>query len=143
MLRRQVTSLVTLVVLALAPTAIRAQEDDVSGSWIAVQAERDGILAQDLVGHELIMENGRFAVARPGSTLYAGTYALDPVADPPAIDFVHEAGSLLGTTWEGIYELNGNRLVICDDAGDPDAGRPQDFSTSPGSGDVLLTFQRR
>jgi uncharacterized protein (TIGR03067 family) len=129
---------------ALAPAlGALAQENDVAGSWVAVKAEREGMLAEDLVGHELIFEGNRFAIASRGAVVYAGTYALDPVAEPPAIDFQHEAGRLVGTSWEGIYELNADRLVICDDAADPNNGRPGDFTTSPGSGRVMITFTRR
>jgi uncharacterized protein (TIGR03067 family) len=130
---RLVPRLVLLSAWATVAGPAMAQEGDVSGSWVAVQAEREGEAAQDLVGHELVFEGNRFVIGQAGQALYAGTYALDPVSDPPSIDFQHEAGQLVGTTWEGIYELNVNRLVICDDAVDPDTGRPGDFSTSSGS----------
>lgn len=146
MQRRRALRLLTvaaLVALASGPQPAYAQENDVTGSWFVVEAERNGVAAPDLVGHELVFQGERFAIGLRGRILYEGSYAIDPVADPPSIDFQHQLGEAAGATWEGIYELNGDRLVICDDAADPNAGRPQDFTTSSGSGHVLLTFTRR
>ena len=134
MLRPVGRLLVVLAAMATWTLGAIAQESDVSGSWVAVKAQRNGIEARDLVGHELVFQGNRFLIAAHGMELFAGTYALDPVADPPAIDFQNEAGQLVGTTWEGIYELNGNSLVICDDAADPNVSRPTDFTTTPNSG---------
>jgi uncharacterized protein (TIGR03067 family) len=65
---------------------------------------------------------------------------MDPSAKPAAIDFEHTEGALKGK--EGIYILDGDRLVVCDNAPNTDKGRPAAFEATSGSGYVLITFMR-
>ena len=51
-------------------------------------------------------------------------------------------GSLAGTTWLGIYRRDGETLQVCDNAADPARPRPTGFDAKPGSGAVLVTFER-
>ena len=44
--------------------------------------------------------------------------------------------------WKGIYALDGGTLTICDNAPNPDDGRPAAFEARSGSGYVLITFKR-
>ena len=48
--------------------------------------------------------------------IYQGTYTIDPSAKPATIDFRNTAGEMKGTTWQGIYEMQGDVLRICDNA---------------------------
>ena len=110
------------------------------GTWIALQAQRDGAPDPDALGHRLTFAANRFTIEAKGKLLYAGTYTLDPAAEPARIDFRHDEGEVKGAVWEGIYRLEGEGLVICDDAFDPKRERPTQFTTSPSSGHVLITF---
>ena len=112
------------------------------GTWIALQAQRDGAPDPDALGHRLTFAASRFTIEAKGKLLYAGTYTLDPSAEPALIDFRHDEGEAKGAVWEGIYRLEGERLVICDDAFDPKKERPTAFTTVPGSGHVLISFER-
>ncbi len=114
---------------------------DLQGTWIAVQAKRDGRSAGDTVGNRLLFTGSHFAIqSKDGRTLYAGTITLDPSARPPAIDFEHTEGVLRGETWQGIYELDGDSLTICDDA--PDVGQPRPAAFDANNGYIVLTFRR-
>ena len=114
-----------------------------NGTWSALKAERDGKGADDVVGHRISMTGNRFLIrAKDGKTLYEGTLRVDPGAKPAAIDFEHTGGTLKGKTWKGIYALEGDTLLICDNAPNLDKPRPAAFEAKAGSGYVLITFVR-
>lgn len=143
MLKRIVPCALLLAAAVLAGPPARAQEDGLIGSWVAIEAQRDGAAAPDLLGQYLTFTADAFEITARGQPLYAGTYTADPVTFPSRIDFDHQAGQLTGYTWEGIYRLEGRYLLICDDAADINAVRPEDFATTPGSGYVMVTYERR
>lgn len=135
--------LVTAVALAALMGPAQAQEAGLTGTWVATAAERDGAPAPDLLGHVLTFDDG-FAILGPdGAMLYAGDYATDPAATPPAIDFNNVSGLAAGQVWRVIYRLEGDTLTTVDDAPDPEKGRPTEFAAPAGSGLVLLTFERK
>ena len=132
----------TGLVLAFAQPAEEAQKQ-LQGTWTAIQAERDGKAADDVVGHRLSFTGNRFQIqSKDGKLLYAGTVRVDPSAKPAAIDFEHTEGTLKGKAWLGIYALAGDTLTVCDNAPNLDMGRPAAFAATSGSGYVLITFAR-
>jgi uncharacterized protein (TIGR03067 family) len=136
------TTLVTALVTGAAPQAEEAQKK-LQGAWTAAKAERDGKAADDVLGHQLSFAGNTFQIrSKDGKVLYAGTVRLDPAAKPAAIDFEHTEGALKGKAWKGIYALDGESLRVCDNAPDPDKGRPEAFEAKAGSGYVLITFRR-
>jgi uncharacterized protein (TIGR03067 family) len=113
------------------------------GTWTAVKAERDGKAADDIVGHRLSFTGNRFQIRpRDGKLLYGGTFRVDPGKKPATFDFEHTEGALKGTTWKGIYALDGDTLTTCDNGPNPDKGRPAAFEAKAGSGYILITFKR-
>jgi uncharacterized protein (TIGR03067 family) len=130
-----------LVLTGALPT--EATKAELQGSWTAIKAERDGKGADEVVGHRLSFAGNGFQIrSRDGKSLYAGTVRVDPRAKPAAIDFTHKQGVLSGKAWKGIYVLDGDTLTICDNAQNPDKGRPTAFEAKSGSGNVLITFKR-
>jgi len=118
-------------------------EKGLQGIWMATQAEQDGKAAEDVVGHRLSLTGNRFQIrSQDGKSLYAGIFRVDPRANPAAIDFAHNEGTLKGKAWKGIYALDGDTLTICDNAPDLDKGRPSTLEAKVGSGYVLITFKR-
>jgi uncharacterized protein (TIGR03067 family) len=134
-------ALVGLLLTALTPAAA-SDAGQLQGTWRLVEAQRDGAPAAELVGNLLELADGRCRISVDGNLLYAGTIALEPAAAPARIDFRHDDGPASGQVWEGIYQLEGGRLSICDDAPDVAKPRPTSFTTSPGSGHVLIIFER-
>jgi uncharacterized protein (TIGR03067 family) len=113
------------------------------GTWTATRAERDGQAADDIVGHRLSFTGNRFEIrSKDGQLLYTGTVKVDPGARPAAIDFQHTEGARSGRAWKGIYAVDADTLRICDNAPNPDKGRPAAFEARTGSGHVLVTFKR-
>jgi uncharacterized protein (TIGR03067 family) len=135
--------LIASALLCMTNAALAADPAALHGAWTAVEAERDGVAAPELIGHRLELGGTAFTISSPdGRLLYGGTYTVDPAAQPAAIDFRQDEGLAKGQTWEGIYRLDGDRLTIVDDAPDPARGRPDAFAAPVGSGRVLLTFAR-
>jgi hypothetical protein len=54
---------------------------------------------------------------------------------------VNTEGNLKGT-WQGIFQLDGVTLKICDNAPDMTKPRPAGFAAPAGSGHILIVFTR-
>ena len=98
---------------------------NLQGNWTAVRAERDGRAAADIVGHALLIEDGKFSIQENGVTIFGGTLWLDESTSPAAIDFRHTGYSSAGKTWRGIYRIDGDALTVCDNAGEMGAAARQ------------------
>ena len=146
-MRRLIWSMCGLV-LGTGPVPAFAQQAEeprkkLQGAWVATKAQRDGKAADDVVGHRLSFTGTRFQIrSRDGKALYEGTFQVDAKAKPAAIDFEHTKGALKGKAWKGIYALDGDTLMTCDNAPNPGKGRPAAFEAKKGSGHVLITFKR-
>ena len=116
--------------------------DALQGTWVAESAERNAKAADDLRGHQLTFAGDRFTIRSKGKVIYQGAYIIDPSAKPATIDFRNTAGEMKGKTWLGIYEMEGDVLRICDNAGDVAKGRPAAFAAGAGSGHILISFKR-
>ncbi len=128
---------------AAVPRAMSANAtDSLQGTWTAVGAERDGREAADVIGHVVVFNGTTFSIQEKGATIYEGTFTADASTEPWTIDFKHTGRSLAGKTWLGVYRLDGEMLTICDNAGDVQNSRPAGFRTKPGSGLVMVTFER-
>ena len=129
-----------LMVAGVLPAAAQAA---LQGTWIATKVETNGAASPEVVGHRLSFSGDRFEIkSKDGKAVYAGTVRTEPKATPAAIDFAHSLGALNGKAWKGIYKLDGDTLIVCDNAADLAKGRPAAFEAKRGSGYVLLTFVR-
>jgi uncharacterized protein (TIGR03067 family) len=63
-------------------------------------------------------------------------YRLDPTRTPKGIDVVSPRGEL----WPGIYDLQGDILILCLEEGG--GGRPTAFATDPGQEIFLYRLRR-
>jgi uncharacterized protein (TIGR03067 family) len=118
-------------------------EANLQGNWTATKAERDGKAAEDVVGHRLALTGNRFHIqSKDGKLVYAGSVRMDANTKPAAIDFENTEGTAKGQAWKGIYALDGDTLMIVDNAPDPKKARPAAFEAKSGSGYVLITFKR-
>ena len=121
---------------------VEAQKS-LEGTWTATKAEREGKAADDVIGHRLSFVGDRFHIqSKDAKSVYAGAFRVDVSANPAAIDFEHTEGGLRGKTWKGIYALDGDTLIICDNAEDLDKPRPAAFEAKSGSGYIVITFKR-
>ena len=131
-----------LLAVGLGVHAFAQATAKLGGAWTAVSAERNGKPADELKGHRLTFAGDTFVIQRDGKTLYKGTFKTDPAKKPAQIDFRNTEGETKGQTWRGIYLLEGDTLKTVDNAPDPKNPRPAQFTTTPDSGHVMLTFKR-
>src|SRR5262245_27301291 len=90
------------------------------GIWVATAAQRDGQPAADVIGHQIRFSDNTFQIrSKTGTTLYMGTYRVDPGKKPATIDFEHTGGELKGKVWKGVYLCGNDTLKICDNAANP------------------------
>ena len=87
-----------------------------------------------------LVVRGKHYTFHTGQQTIEGTHRLDPSQDPKTIDAVRSKGPDRGKTLRGIYELNGDTYKVC--FAEPDKERPEEFSTTEGSGHRLLVFKR-
>jgi uncharacterized protein (TIGR03067 family) len=120
----------------------RKERQKLQGAWRAVAGARDGkAMARELIDagdFRLHFDDDRATVRMAETQETRGTkahgiYKLDVRKKPPALDLV---GASDGKTLFCIYRWEGDRLQLC---GSPKE-RPTDFTTSPGSGRMLLTL---
>jgi len=122
-------------------SAPKTDLDRIQGTWDLVLAMKDGKpLAEDKVKQTTIMFKGdkfRF----PGSAEYAtsqeGTIKLDESKKPKEMDAISTEKEVM----LGIYKLEENGYKVCfAPAGKP---RPTEFNSTPGSGNILQSWQRK
>jgi uncharacterized protein (TIGR03067 family) len=114
-----------------------ADLEKLQGAWEVVETQNQNGRMQNVNEHsKLIIKGDRFGWSNPDD----GIFKLDPTKTPKTIDYW--LGSVNDPTkaWQGIYELNGDTFRDC--MAPPGQPRPTDFSTPPGSGRTMQTFQR-
>jgi uncharacterized protein (TIGR03067 family) len=137
------TSLRALPLAVLLAACTAGADPGLEGTWRAVEAERDGAPAPDVVGHRLSFSGERFRIVdADGAPIYQGSWSADPAATPAAIDFVNDAGEAAGVTWLGAYALEDATLTTVDNAPDPTRPRPSELAAPAGSGYVMIVFAR-
>ena len=85
------------------------------GTWRAVRIETGGgpVPAEIAATVRYVFEDDRVRLLEGDQPAEEGAIRLDPEADPRAFDFTATAGPQTGTTAQGIYRVDGDRLVMC------------------------------
>jgi uncharacterized protein (TIGR03067 family) len=116
--------------------ALRALE----GEWAFTSLEVDGNAVPDdvLKRSRISMDGDRFRTDSPEAT-YEGIFTIDAEAEPAHIDIAFVAGPEAGNTCHGIFEHDGDELVLCLALA---GARPAKFATRAGSGHALERLHR-
>jgi uncharacterized protein (TIGR03067 family) len=111
------------------------------GEWHFASQQMDGVVlpAKALAHARLLIDGDRFRMESPEAT-YEGVLTIDVEVAPPhiTIDFVE--GPEAGNQSYGIYELTGDRLMLC--LGLAGSSRPAQFAARKGSGHALQHLRR-
>ena len=83
----------------------------------------------------------KFTVKRGTEVIAAGTSKLDSTQNPQALDVTYTEGPDKGTTFKGIYQIDGDTVKFFR-AGKPEDPRPSEFKTKAGSGSFVSVYQR-
>ena len=136
--------------------AVLREREALRGFWIPVRYEQGLTLGGDPGFGDFAadVDADRWLIRYGDGEPFPWRFTPDPAAGPKRIDFegTRPAGprGVAGPdaaeryTRLGIYELDGDRLTLCFSAVEPvRAGRrPADFSAGPGSGRILVVFER-
>lgn len=123
--------------------AIKQDRKRIAGTWRVVALEVNGNKAMEEDARKLTVVNGSdgtWTLFSEGKEISKGTSTFDPTKKPKAIDFTPTKGEGKGKQYLGIYELGERTRKLC--FAPPGKDRPAEFSSTPGSEYVLVTFER-
>jgi uncharacterized protein (TIGR03067 family) len=138
-----------VLAVALAAAADKPKPDEkaelakLQGTWKVVSVEEDGkpLPAEEVRGWSLTVEGPNYTF-RNGREAVEGTYKLNPLQNPGAIDATRGSGAAKGKTLWGIYRVAGDDLKICFNKPGEEV-RPKELKTGgEGGGHRLYVFQR-
>lgn len=139
--------LVTLTAIASADDAkdeaIKKDRKLIEGTWRIVTLEINGNKSSDEDAKKLSVVNspdGVWSLLSEGKEVAKGTNSFDPSKKPKTIDFTITEGGGKGNMHLGIYELGEKSRKLCFAPSGKD--RPTEFTSTPGSEHILVTFQR-
>jgi uncharacterized protein (TIGR03067 family) len=141
-----VALLCTLVLTASGGTGARADDKaDVAkelkqfeGTWTFESVETAGKEqpAADFNGMTVVFEGDKFTVKKGDEVIQTATQKLDPSRSPKTIDVAVIGGLNKGAVMLGIYEISGDTLKVCFDAGGKN--RPAEFKTASDSQTLVV-----
>jgi uncharacterized protein (TIGR03067 family) len=142
-----------VLVLALLGSSTGAQEktgdaskdkEHLQGIWQAMSLEQNGEQAPaEQVNMFQLHFKGDKVVFLPKADNREHAYHLDLKAEPKGMDITPGDGDKKGEKLPcAIYNLTGDKLIICIDKEGKHGQRPGAFKTSPGDGLVLITLER-
>lgn len=114
---------------------------ELEGTWELVSMERDGKELKLLMDARTIITGDRFVFKVGDVVDSSGTMKLNPTRKPKAVDIIYNEGRTKGKTYKGIYEINGDMAKVCRPRS-PDADRPIEFKTKPGSDCETFVYKR-
>jgi uncharacterized protein (TIGR03067 family) len=124
-------------------TADQGDVKQMEGEWLSVAVEQAGEkVPEDTLkknGSKTTIADGKMDILTDGKPDQV-SFTLDPTKSPKGIDTVALGGSRKGKVTLGIYKLEGDRLTMCVRL--KGEGRPTEFATKQGSGDMLMVFER-
>jgi uncharacterized protein (TIGR03067 family) len=111
------------------------------GEWHFDSQHLDGVVmsAKALARSRLLIDGDRFRMESP-EAIYEGVLVLDVDVTPPHLTIHFVEGPEAGNQSYGIYELSGDRLMLC--LGLAGSSRPTAFVATKGSGHALQHFRR-
>jgi uncharacterized protein (TIGR03067 family) len=123
--------------------AIKKDRQRIEGTWRVVALEVNGNKATAEDARKLTVVNGpdgTWSLLSEGKEISKGTSTIDPTKRPKALDFTPTEGEGKGNHFLGIYELGETTRKVC--FAPPGKARPTEFTSTPGSEQVLVTFER-
>jgi len=123
--------------------AIKKDRQQIEGTWRIVALEINGNKSNDEDAKKLTVVNGpdgTWSLLSEGKEISKGTNSFDPTKRPKTIDFTPTEGGGKDNLHLGIYELGEKTRKLC--FAPPGKDRPTEFTSTPGSEHILVTFER-
>lgn len=134
---------VGVLIAAAAREDAKKDLDKMQGTWLLVSGERDGtkFTDEEIKQTRLIIRGETFSIPKSSvGTSQEGTFTIDPSKKPKQMDSTQGGGPDKGKTWLGIYEVDDSTQKVC--FSPPGKDRPKEFSSKPGSGQLLQVWKR-
>lgn len=132
------------VLIAADPSDDAAKKDlaKFQGNWSLISAERDGKKTpdEDAKKIKLTIQGNKFVLRKDSVVISEGTMTLDPSKKPKEIEETITTGPNKGKVFSAIYEIDDEQHKICFAAAGKE--RPTEFSSLPGSGQLLQVWKR-
>ena len=123
--------------------SIKKDRHLIEGTWRIVALEIDGNKSSEEDAKKLTVVNGSdgtWSLRSEGNEISKGTSTIDPTKKPKSIDLTPTEGGGKDKLHLGIYELGEKTRKLC--FAPPGKDRPAEFSSTPGSEHILVTFER-
>ena len=123
--------------------AIKKDRQQIAGTWRIVALVVNGNPVKPEDAKKLTVVNGddgTWSLRSEEKEISKGTSTFNPTKKPKTIDFVPTDGGGQGEQHQGIYELGEQTRRLCFSG--PGKERPTEFSSLPGSEQILVTFER-
>jgi uncharacterized protein (TIGR03067 family) len=123
--------------------AIKKDRKQIEGTWRVIELVIDGNKATEEDAKKFTVVNGSdgtWILRDEDREINRGTSTIDPTKKPKAIDFTVTEGDGKGNQHKGICELGTKTRRLC--FAPEGKERPTEFSSAPGSGHILVTFER-
>ena len=123
--------------------AIKKERKQLAGTWRVIDCVIDGSKLPEEDARKLTVvnhEDGTWSLRDEDKELSKGTSTIDPTKKPKTIDFAVTEGDGKGNQHLGIYKLGEKTRKLCFAPSGKE--RPTEFSSTPGSQHILVTFER-
>jgi uncharacterized protein (TIGR03067 family) len=123
--------------------AIKKDLKQIEGTWRVIALENNGNKAMDEDAKKLTVVNGSdgtWSLRAEDKEISKGTSTIDPTKKLKTIDFTPTEGEGKGNLYLGIYKLGEKTRKLC--FAPPGKERPTEFSSTPGSEHILVTFEQ-
>ena len=129
--------------------AYKKELEKFAGTWQYVAYEKDGVkgpqagpwMPKDLTQIKVIFKDDRLTIEVAGKTMLEGWICIDPTRKLKVIDFYSTKPE--GKVEMGIFEWDGDdQLKVCFTDPGTEQTRPRLFSTTKGTGHVLIVAKR-
>lgn len=112
------------------------------GTWAMVTAVRDGkeMPQEEVKKFKLTIQAKKFILEKDSVVISEGTLSFDQTKKPKEIEETVTAGPNKGKVFLAIYEIDDDHHKIC--FAGPRGKRPTEFSSTPGSGQLLQEWKR-
>jgi uncharacterized protein (TIGR03067 family) len=133
-------SCVLLAANAPAQDQVTKELGKFEGTWQPIYIEFDGKKFEGDFKNDRLVIIGKNYELRGPKVKMEGFLKIDPAKSPRHMDTEVTAGDGKGTKTIGIYELDGQKLMVCYCMVPGD--RPTEFQTKAGSNRALVVYQR-
>lgn len=118
--------------------------EKLQGTWQLVSGVVDGkkLPDEEVKNTQIVIKDNTFVLPNVSGvgTSPKGTFIINPNSDPKQVDSTATDGPNVGKVSLGIYEVKGDSQKTC--FGPPGGPRPTEFSSKPGSGNILQVWKR-